>query len=139
MRGTCIKIMEQYVPKRRYIKFRRRGIPQKKEHTIHNTVKITQRHFCGIYFYNWALVGYNEKQKMHGTCIKIMEVCSETSAHKIQTPGNHHPLPPSTKKYNFTARRNVGNRGLYRLQYSAERVAVRSRSTERKTVYRRKK
>jgi len=39
MRGTCIKIMEQYVPKRRHIQFRRRGITQKKEYNIRNTAK----------------------------------------------------------------------------------------------------
>jgi len=31
MHGTCIKIMQQCVPKRRHIKFRRRGITQKRE------------------------------------------------------------------------------------------------------------
>ena len=51
--------MEQSVPKRRHIKFRRRGIIQKKAIIIH-------------------LVAYED-----GT------VCSETSAYKIQTPGNY--------------------------------------------------
>jgi len=32
--------MEQSVPKRRYIKFRRRGITQKKAYNIQNTAKV---------------------------------------------------------------------------------------------------
>ena len=39
--------MEQYVPKRRHIKFRRRGITQKKacnNRVLHETGRVTRRH-----------------------------------------------------------------------------------------------
>jgi len=41
--------MEQIVPKRRYIKFRRREITQKKEYNIQNTAKVSNQeltHYC---------------------------------------------------------------------------------------------
>ena len=44
--GACPPMeMEQSVPKRRYIKFRRRGITQKKTHNIQNTAKVWNQEY----------------------------------------------------------------------------------------------
>jgi hypothetical protein len=58
--------MEQSVPKRRHIKFRRRGIIQKKTSYIQTTAEV-----CN-------LPAYEEGTE-----------CSETWVYKIQTPGNY--------------------------------------------------
>jgi hypothetical protein len=64
----------QSVPKRRHIKIRRRGITQKKAYNIfHYLIHITV----------W---------RMNPSYLSVYEdgtECSETSAYKIQTPGNH--------------------------------------------------
>jgi len=44
-------MMEQSVPKRRYIKFRGRGIAQKKEYNIQNKGKIVNQKFVCIVSY----------------------------------------------------------------------------------------
>ena len=82
--------IEQSVPKRRHIKFRRRGIAQKKAYNIQNTAKVwNEKYFSSMgrklqLFYNYLPM-------------KIEQVeCSETSAYKIQTPGNY-----PEEKYNI--------------------------------------
>jgi hypothetical protein len=40
--------MEQSVPKRRHIKFRRRGITQKKAYNIQNTTKVWNQENVGV-------------------------------------------------------------------------------------------
>ena len=41
--------MEQSVPKCRHIKFRRRGITQKKTYNIRNTAKVWNQEFQGVF------------------------------------------------------------------------------------------
>ena len=41
--GCYIEVMEQSVPKRRHIKFRRRGFTQKKSYSIQNTAKVSNQ------------------------------------------------------------------------------------------------
>jgi hypothetical protein len=43
--------MEQSVPKRRNIKFRRRGITQQKAYNIQNTVKVWNKELFMIYYH----------------------------------------------------------------------------------------
>jgi hypothetical protein len=40
--------MEQSVPKRRHVKFRRRGITQKKAYNIQNTEKVCNQEYINI-------------------------------------------------------------------------------------------
>jgi len=68
----------QSVPKRRHIKFRRRGITQKIAYNFHITTKVyistfRKKPVCSIF-----LFAYEDGTE-----------CSETSAYKIQTPGNY--------------------------------------------------
>jgi hypothetical protein len=45
--------MEQSVPKRRHIKFRRRGITHKKEYNIHNTAKFEIKNNLCLFSFLW--------------------------------------------------------------------------------------
>ena len=71
--------MEQSVPKRQNIKFRRRGITQKKAYNIQTAAKVwNQEHFTSMGRKLQDTFDYED-----GTG------CSETSEYKIQTPGNY--------------------------------------------------
>ena len=52
--------MEQSVPKRRHIKFRRRGITQKKTYSIQNTVKVWNQEYNS--FKNWQKYSHQPQQ-----------------------------------------------------------------------------
>ena len=52
--------MEQSVPKRRQIKFRRRGIIQKKAYNIHNTAKVWNQEKKFVYFIGKYLLLYQQ-------------------------------------------------------------------------------
>ena len=67
------------VPKRRHIKFRRRGITQGKEYKRWNRHVPKRRH---IKFRRQGITQEKEYKRWN-------RQCSETSVHKIQTPGNH--------------------------------------------------
>jgi len=69
--------MEQSVPKRRHIKFRRCRITQKKEYSIQNKAKVWSLEL------KIAIFLLTPPTKVEQT------ECSETSAHKIQTMQNH--------------------------------------------------
>jgi hypothetical protein len=52
--------MEQSVPKRRHIKFRRRGITQKKTYNIQNTAKVWNQEYIDLFLIiNLLLREYN--------------------------------------------------------------------------------
>ena len=51
MHGGNLKLMGQSVPKRRHIKFRRRGITQKKAYNIQNTAKVWKQEYFNRRFY----------------------------------------------------------------------------------------
>jgi hypothetical protein len=66
------------VPKRRHIKFRRQGIIKEKEYNRWNSVP-KRRH---IKFRRQGIIKEKEYNRWN-------RQCSETSAYKIQTPGNN--------------------------------------------------
>jgi hypothetical protein len=84
--------MDQSVPKRRHTKFRRRGITQNKTYNNHKNYEDgTDRVFRNVGIQNSD--ARELPRTKHTTTIRTITmeqtVCSETSAYKIQTPGNY--------------------------------------------------
>jgi len=88
----------QSVPKRRHIKFRHRGITQKKAYNIQNTSQfrnqenIIEHKICVLIFSITFVCKISHSKNNRGRCyIDVLEQteCSEMSAYKIQTPGNY--------------------------------------------------
>jgi len=86
--------MEQSVPKRRHIKFRRRGTNQKKEYSIRNTAKVLLIQFSYIPArdeYKWCFVR---------TTVRTFHFGNVLSARKLQSKSTElHPV--------FIAHRNL--------------------------------
>ena len=54
---TCLwRWNRQSVPKRRHVKFRRRGITQKKTYSIQNTAKVWNQEFCMLFVFYHARI-----------------------------------------------------------------------------------
>ena len=73
--------MEQSVPKRRHMKFRRRGIAQKKEYNIQNQEKVWNQNGCSFF-------SDKHKEGKH-FCSRNVQCMSVTFSGK---DGNHQAL-----------------------------------------------
>jgi len=89
--ATCLwRWNRQSVPKRRHIKFRHRGITQKKTYDIQNTAKVwNQQHFVTTY-----LISSNRGRR--AMCAYLKTIYHNNSLHIITTKSNFMPIVKPT-------------------------------------------
>jgi len=93
-----IRVMEQSISKRRNIKFRRRGITQKKEYNIRNTAKVwNQAYICRLlmngYFRGW-----------YWWIVQVLFVCQLL----LWTDYDHRPCQKQSKRPCWNIERPTG-------------------------------
>ena len=109
MHGATIKIMEGSVPKRRHIKFRRRGITQKKECNVQNTAKVWNQNtkilqlveiYPEIYGNRTLITMFTTARHCSVSCVQWRHVCCRLISYtKHETQNKRSSFEVLTAKF----------------------------------------